>query len=99
MGGNNSSEVRVGLSGLITQQPYPQLGNLVDELGPVGYWNDWEAQQDTSSLRSKQIMKILRQEPARKIHNAGPSFIYEDNKNLSYCKMKKLESVSKYTSD
>ena len=82
LGGNNSSEVRVGLSGLITQQPYPQLGNLVDELGPVGYWNDWEAQQDTSSLRSKQIMKILRQEPARKIHNAGPFFIYEDNKKL-----------------
>ena len=27
-------------------------------------------------------MKILRQEPARKIHNAGPSFIYEDNKKL-----------------
>lgn len=82
LGGNNSSEVRVGLSGLITQQPYPQLGNLVDELGPVGYWNDWEAQQDTSSLRSKQIMNILRQEPVRKIHNAGPSFIYEDNKKL-----------------
>ena len=27
-------------------------------------------------------MNILRQEPARKIHNAGPSFIYEDNKKL-----------------
>lgn len=89
LGGNNSSEVRVGLSGLITQQPYPQLGNLVDELGPVGYWNDWEAQQDTSSLRSKQIMKILRQEPARKIHNAGPFLFMKIIKNLSYCKMKK----------
>jgi len=29
LGGNNSSEVRVGLSGLIRQKPYPSLGNLV----------------------------------------------------------------------
>lgn len=42
LGGNNSSEVRVGLSGLIAQQPYPNLGNLVDELGPVGHWNNWK---------------------------------------------------------
>ena len=33
LGGNNSSEVRVGLSGLIMQQPYPNLGLLLDELG------------------------------------------------------------------
>ena len=45
-------------------------------------------------------MKILRQEPARKIHNAGPSFIYEDNKKLELLQNEKnLESVSKYTSD
>ena len=37
LGGNNSSEVRVGLSGLIFQQPYPKLGNLVDEIGSVGH--------------------------------------------------------------
>ena len=56
LGGNNSSEVRVGLSGLIAQQPYPNLGNLVDELGPVGHWNNWEAKRDSSSVRSRQIM-------------------------------------------
>jgi glycine/D-amino acid oxidase-like deaminating enzyme len=43
LGGNNSSEVRVGLSGLIHQPPYPRLGDLVDELGPIGHWNLWEA--------------------------------------------------------
>ena len=30
LGGNNSSEVRVGLSGLVAQQPYPNLGKLLD---------------------------------------------------------------------
>jgi hypothetical protein len=45
-GGNNSSEVRVGLSGLIFQDPYPNLGLLVDEIGPVGHWTLWEAEQD-----------------------------------------------------
>ena len=39
LGGNNSTEVRVGLSGLIHQMPYPRLGNLLEELGPVGYWS------------------------------------------------------------
>lgn len=35
LGGNNSSEVRVGLGGGVHQPPYPQLGNVVVEVGPV----------------------------------------------------------------
>jgi hypothetical protein len=34
LGGNNSSEVRVWLGGDIKLQPYPQIGNLVNELEP-----------------------------------------------------------------
>lgn len=34
LGGNNSSEVRVHLNGKINLPPYPNLGNLVYELGP-----------------------------------------------------------------
>ena len=83
LGGNNSSEVRVGLSGLIAQQPYPNLGNLVDELGPVGHWNNWEAKRDSSSVRSRQIMKILHQYPQKTIHNAGPASNYEDEKKFA----------------
>lgn len=89
LGGNNSSEVRVGLSGLIFQQPYPHLGNLVDELGPVGYWNEWEARQDPSSVRSRQILKILELHPEKKIHNAGPASNYEDEKKLSLLRSQK----------
>ena len=35
LGGNNSSEVRVHLGARINQEPYPALGNLVNEIGPV----------------------------------------------------------------
>lgn len=83
LGGNNSSEIRVGLSGLIAQQPYPNLGYLVDELGPVGHWNNWEAKRDSLSARSKQIMTILQRHPEKIIHNAGPASNYEDEKKLS----------------
>lgn len=34
LGGNNSSEVRVHLGGRINQEPFPELGNIVKEIGP-----------------------------------------------------------------
>lgn len=82
LGGNNSSEVRVGLSGLIMQQPYPNIGNLMDELGGVGYWTYYEAKQDTTLERSKEILAIINKHPEKLIHNAGPASNYEDNKKL-----------------
>ncbi|MEI8354346.1 MAG: FAD-dependent oxidoreductase, partial [Lentisphaerota bacterium] len=82
LGGNNSSEVRVGLSGLIHQQPYPRLGDLVDELGPVGHWNLHQAKQAPDLPRSKEVMAIIEQHPEKKIHNAGPASNYEDEKKL-----------------
>ncbi|MBM3892038.1 MAG: FAD-dependent oxidoreductase, partial [Verrucomicrobia bacterium] len=78
LGGNNSSEVRVGLSGLIHQQPYPRLGDLVDEIGPIGHWNLYEANRDPGSERSKRILAIIEKHPEKKIHNAGPPSNYED---------------------
>lgn len=82
LGGNNSSEVRVGLSGLISQQPYPQVGNLLDELGGVGHWTNYEARKDTSSQRSHQILEVLMKHPEKIQHNAGPASNYEDEKKL-----------------
>ncbi len=35
LGGNNSSEVRVHLGARIKQEPWPNLGNLVNEIGPA----------------------------------------------------------------
>ncbi|MBT7170189.1 MAG: FAD-dependent oxidoreductase [Phycisphaerales bacterium] len=39
LGGNNSSEVRVHLQGLIFQKPYEKLGAVTNELGPRGVGN------------------------------------------------------------
>ena len=80
LGGNNSSEVRVGLSGLIGQQPYPNLGKLLDELGPVGFWNAREAEADPASPRSAQIKRIIARHPEKLTHNAGPASNYGDEK-------------------
>ncbi|MDD4801163.1 MAG: FAD-dependent oxidoreductase, partial [Proteiniphilum sp.] len=86
LGGNNSSEVRVGLSGSIYQDPYPRLGSLIDEFGPVGHWTLWEAQNDPGSERSKKILETIEQYPEKKIHNAGPAGNYEDDLKLAVIK-------------
>ncbi len=82
LGGNGSSEVRVGLSGLIYQKPYTNLGSLVDELGPVGHWKFWEAKQDSNAVRSKKIFEIIKRNPEKTEHNAGPDTNYGDDKKL-----------------
>ena len=83
LGGNNSSEVRVGLSGLIMQKPYPNLGNLMDELGGVGHWTNYEAKKYPEMERSKQILKVLKKHPEKIQHNAGHKSNYEDEKKLN----------------
>ena len=83
LGGNNSTEVRVGLSGLIHQMPYPQLGNLLEELGPVGYWNLQQAKKSRDLPRSQEVIALFEKEPQRRIHNAGPSTNYEDEKKFA----------------
>lgn len=50
LGGNNSSEVRVGLGGQINMPPYPSLGYILNEIGPdrIGnargahHYQDWK---------------------------------------------------------
>jgi hypothetical protein len=82
LGGNNSSETRVGLSGLIHQPPYPRLGDLVDEIGPIGYWNLHDAKLNPELPRSKTVLDVMRKHPEKKEHNAGPSGNYEDAQKL-----------------
>jgi len=94
LGGNNSSEVRVGLSGLIFQEPYPNLGHLIDEIGPIGYWNYLESKKDPLSIRSKSIQAILEKHPEKLIHNAGPYSNYEDEKK--YFVVYNQENLSLY---
>jgi len=93
LGGNNSSEVRVGLSGLIHQAPYRRLGDLVDEIGPVGHWNVWEARRDPDSPRSKRILAEIARHPEKKIHNAGPATNYADDKKAAVVRAEKNISL------
>ena len=83
LGGNNSSEVRVGLSGRIFQEPYPKLGILLDEMGIWGHWNNVEANEDPSSERSRHIRAVLDAHPEKMIHNAGPASNYGDDLKLA----------------
>jgi len=82
LGGNNSSEVRVGLSGQIHQEPYPRLGDLVDEIGPIGHWNLHDAKRHPDLPRSKEVLAVIKRHPEKKIHNAGPASNYEDKQKL-----------------
>ncbi len=52
LGGNNSSEVRVHLGGRINLEPYPNLGNLVNEIGPSkeGNARPYENYEDDKKL-------------------------------------------------
>ena len=89
LGGNNSSEVRVGLSGLIFKEPYPNLGKVVDEIGPIGHWTLYEANQDPEAERSKKILKVIEKHPEKKQHNAGPKSNYEDEKKIEIVRKEK----------
>jgi hypothetical protein len=82
LGGSNSPESRVGLSGLIHQQPYPRLGDLVDEIGPIGYWNLHDATLAPESPRSREVLAVIASHPEKKEHNAGPADNYEDGQKL-----------------
>lgn len=53
LGGNNSSEVRVGLGGQINIDPYPALGYLLNEIGPdrIGNARGAHHYQDDKKMR------------------------------------------------
>lgn len=89
LGGNNSSDVRVGLSGLIHQLPYPRLGDVVDEIGPIGHWTLWDAEQNPDTARSRHILDVIKNHPEKTIHNAGPASNYEDQQKIDVVQAEK----------
>ncbi|NQT41627.1 MAG: FAD-dependent oxidoreductase [Planctomycetes bacterium] len=93
LGGNNSSEVRVGLSGQIHQQPYSRLGDLVDEIGPIGHWNYHDALRAPELPRSREVLEVIKQHPVKKTHNAGPASNYEDDRKLRAARAEKNLSL------
>lgn len=61
LGGNNSSEVRVGLSGKINLPPYPALGNVVKELDP-GKRGKGHNAQPAANYDDEKKLRIVRAE-------------------------------------
>jgi hypothetical protein len=59
LGGNNSSEVRVHLGGRINVEPYPELGNVVKEIGPSRSGN---AQPGDYYEDEKKMQMVLAEE-------------------------------------
>jgi hypothetical protein len=86
LGGNNSSEVRVGASGLIKLPPYPALGDVVKEISPIGHYEFLFAKKNPDLPESK---RILAMDPIRAQHNAGPASNYEDEKKLAVVQAEK----------
>lgn len=82
LGGNNSSEVRVGLSGQVHQQPYPRLGDLVDEISPPGHHTFRDAKKNPDTPWSRKILEAIEKHPEKLQHNAGPASNYQDELKL-----------------
>jgi len=87
LGGNNSSEVRVGLSGHINKNPYPALGNIVKEIAPIGLYDLRQAQKDPNKPYNKMLLEKYAERIGK--HNAQPAHFYEDDKKLAVVKAEK----------
>ncbi len=64
LGGNNSSEVRVHLGGRINLEPYPNLGNLVNEIGPSKEGNalpyeNYEDDKKLAAVRNEKNISLF----------------------------------------
>ncbi len=64
LGGNNSSEVRVHLGGRINVEPYPAIGNLVNEIGPVKEGNaqpkdNYEDDKKLSAVKAEKNISLF----------------------------------------
>ncbi len=73
LGGNNSSEVRVHLGGRINLEPYPNLGNLVNEIGPSKEGNarpyeNYEDDKKLDAVRSEKNISLFLNCHANKVN-------------------------------
>jgi hypothetical protein len=77
VGGNNSSDVRVQLGGKVNMEPYPAIGNLVNELDPKQVQNARPAAEYKDMLK----MALVENEPG--VHFFRNMHINEVNMNES----------------
>ena len=78
LGGNNSSEVRVHLGARINLEPYPALGNLVNEIGPEKGGNArpkdyYEDQKKLNAVLNEPNISLFLNHHANEVIMAGNS--------------------------
>ncbi len=76
LGGNNSSEVRVHLGGKINLPPYPKLGNIVNEIGPLKQGNaqppeTYEDEKKLIAVRNEKNIKLFLNIHATGVEKSG----------------------------
>ena len=76
LGGNNSSEVRVHLGARINLEPYPALGNLVNEIGPRRGGNAqpkdyYEDQKKLNAVRNESNISLFLYHHANEVIMKG----------------------------
>jgi hypothetical protein len=89
LGGNNSSEVRVHLGARIRMEPYPNLGNLVNEIGPDKGGN---AQPGSYYEDDKKIMAVLEEENITLFLNYHANEVTTDNGKIISVTTRNIEN-------
>jgi hypothetical protein len=87
LGGNNSSEVRVHLSGKMQVPPYPQLGDVVDELdsghhGNARPGNEYGDDRKLSVVRAEKNLHLFLSMHAYKAEMRGGRIVAVIAKNI-----------------
>lgn len=72
LGGNNSSEVRVHLGGWVRVEPYPAIGNLVNEIGPTKEGNaqpkgNYEDDKKLNAVKNEKNITLFLNHRANKV--------------------------------
>lgn len=92
LGGNNSSEVRVHLGGRIEKQPYPELGNLIKEMGPLRIGNAKPADYYEDE---KKLQWVLAENNIRLFLNTRATGVQMQGKKIQAVESEHIETGQK----
>lgn len=93
LGGNNSSEVRVHLGARIRQEPWPNLGNLVNEIGPERGGN---AQPKDYYEDDRKLKAVLAEENISLFLNCHANEVVTKNEKIEAVIAQNIESNEKF---
>lgn len=92
LGGNNSSEVRVHLGARINLEPYPALGNLVNEIGPMRGGN---AEPKDNYEDDKKLKAVLAEANISLFLNHHANQVVVENKRIVKIVAESIETGEK----